>query len=203
MKRLFKPPLLIQWYFHRRQWRSKDNKVYLTFDDGPSPNLTDQLLSILRAEDVSATFFCVGENARKYPELIEKIKSHGHAIGNHTMRHERGTKVKMNDYLSSIREASQYIDSKLFRPPYGRMPSRTAWRVARDYKVIMWSWLSYDFDVEIPISEILKKARKQLKGGEVLVLHDNEKVHDRVVQLLPELIKEIRKKGLDFEVISA
>jgi peptidoglycan/xylan/chitin deacetylase (PgdA/CDA1 family) len=83
------------------------------------------------------------------------------------------------------------------------MPSRTAWRVARDYKVVMWSWLSYDFDVEIPISEILKKARKQLKGGEVLVLHDNEKVHDRVVQLLPELIKVIREKGLEFEIISA
>ncbi|MBL1278757.1 MAG: polysaccharide deacetylase family protein [Fluviicola sp.] len=203
MIRFFKTPFLHRLIFYRRVWGFSNKKVvYLTFDDGPTEELTQWLLAFLEKERITATFFCVGENAQKHPELMREIVQGGHAIGNHTMRHEKGLKTSKKEYLESIEEASKHIDSTLFRPPYGRMWVSYTRAIRKKYKIIMWSWLSYDFDDAVSSEQILQNAKKQIKGGDIIVLHDNPKVKDRLKELLPELVKVIREKGLGFEVIN-
>ncbi len=201
--KIFKTPCFFKWIFPRRTWgfsRSKD-QVYLTFDDGPNPEITPWILDYLKEKNIQATFFCVGSNIKRYPELFQRIKAEGHSVGNHTMNHDKGTKVPFQQYKSSISETKILIGNNLFRPPYGRINAWKSYQLSKEYQLIMWSWLSYDFDTSIPISTILKKAKKQIKAGNILVLHDNPKITDRVKELLPKLIEIIEKKGLKFEKI--
>lgn len=203
MMKIFRTPIYFPWLFPRRRWgfSSSLNSVFLTFDDGPTPQLTNWILEFLAKEEVKATFFCVGSNAKTHPEMMERIVREGHAIGNHTMRHEKGTKVSKKNYIDSINEASNYIDSTLFRPPYGRLPMIYGRSIRKRYQIIMWTWLSYDYDKAVPVSKIIEEAHR-IKSGDVLVVHDNEKVTDRIKVILPELIKIVRSKGLKFGVIS-
>ena len=201
--KIFKTPRFFKWIFPRRTWgfsRSID-QVYLTFDDGPNPEITHWILDYLKEKNIKATFFCVGSNIKRYPELFQRIKAEGHSVGNHTMNHDKGTKVPFKEYKSSISETKILIGNNLFRPPYGRINAWKSYQLSKEYQLIMWSWLSYDFDPSIPISTILKKAKNQIKAGDILVLHDNPKVTDRVKELLPKLIEIIEQKGLKFEKI--
>ena len=141
---------------------------------------------------------CVGSNIKRYPELFQRIKAEGHSVGNHTMNHDKGTKVRFKEYKSSISETRKLIGNDLFRPPYGRINAWKSYQLSKEYQLIMWSWLSYDFNPSIPISTILKKAKNQIKAGDILVLHDNPKVTDRVKELLPKLIEIIDQTGLKF-----
>jgi peptidoglycan/xylan/chitin deacetylase (PgdA/CDA1 family) len=202
--KIFRTPIYFPWFFPRRRWgfSSASKSVYLTFDDGPTPELTHWILELLEKEKIQATFFCVGTNAKSHPELMNRMVDQGHAIGNHTMRHEKGTKVSKKDYLESINEASNYIDSKLFRPPYGRLPMIYGRSIRKNYKIVMWSWLSYDYDASVSISKILEEASR-IKAGDVLVVHDNEKVMNRIKELLPQMIQIVREKELNFAIISA
>jgi peptidoglycan/xylan/chitin deacetylase (PgdA/CDA1 family) len=202
--KIFRTPIYFPWFFPRRRWgfSSASKSVYLTFDDGPTPELTHWILELLEKEKIQATFFCVGTNAKSHPELMNQMVDQGHAIGNHTMRHEKGTKVSKKDYLESINEASNYIDSKLFRPPYGRLPMIYGRSIRKNYKIVMWSWLSYDYDASVSISKILEEASR-IKAGDVLVVHDNEKVMNRIKELLPQMIQIVREKELNFAIISA
>lgn len=202
MIRFFKTPFFHRWIFHRRVWGfSNKSVVFLTFDDGPNAELTNWILDFLEGENIKATFFCVGENAKQYPELIDKMRQGGHSVGNHTMNHEKGIRTSKKKYLDSIEEASKYIQSDLFRPPYGRVWMRYTSQIRKKYKIIMWSWLSYDYDSAISIEKVLNKAERQIKGGEIIVLHDNIKTEDRLKILLPKLILLIREKNLKFDVI--
>ena len=201
--KIFKTPCFFKWIFPRRTWgfsRSID-QVFLTFDDGPNPEITPWILDYLKEKNIQATFFCVGSNIKRYPELFQRIKAEGHSVGNHTMNHDKGTIVPFQQYKSSISETKILIGNNLFRPPYGRINAWKSYQLSKEYQLIMWSWLSYDFDPSIPISTILKKAKKQIKAGDILVLHDNPKVTDRVKELLPKLIEIIDQKGLKFEKI--
>jgi peptidoglycan/xylan/chitin deacetylase (PgdA/CDA1 family) len=202
--KIFRTPIYFPWFFPRRKWGfSSDSKsVYLTFDDGPTPELTNWILDFLDKEQIQATFFCVGSNAKSQPDLMNRMVCEGHAIGNHTMRHEKGTKVSKAEYVKSIEEASNYIDSNLFRPPYGRLPMIYGRSIRKNYKIVMWSWLSYDYDANVPITKVLEEANR-IKAGDILVVHDNEKVMGRIKELLPQMIKVIREKGLKFAIISA
>lgn len=201
--KIFRTPIYFPWFFPWRRWgfSSASKSVYLTFDDGPTPELSNWILEFLAKEKIRATFFCVGVNAKSHPELMDRMIREGHAIGNHTMRHEKGTKISRKEYIESINEASNYIDSTLFRPPYGRLPIIYGRCIRRNYKIVMWSWLSYDYDKSVPISEILEEATR-IKAGDVLVVHDNEKVTERIKELLPQMIQIIREKDLKFEIIS-
>ena len=202
MIRFFKTPFFHRWIFHRRVWGfSNKSVVFLTFDDGPNAELTNWILDFLEGENIKATFFCVGENAKQYPELIDKMRQGGHSVGNHTMNHEKGIRTSKKKYLDSIEEASKYIQSDLFRPPYGRVWMRYTSQIRKKYKIIMWSWLSYDYDSAISIEKVLNKAERQIKGGEIIVLHDNIKTEDRLKILLPKLILLIRETNLKFDVI--
>jgi len=202
--KLFKTPRFFRWIFPNKTWGFSRhvNTVYLTFDDGPDPEITPWILDVLKEYGIQATFFCVGTNAAKHPELVQRISLEGHRIGNHSMRHEKGIKMDNNAYFESVREAQQYIDSPLFRPPYGRLKLSQTWKLKKEHQIIMWSWLSYDFDHSIPISRILSKAKSQIQSGDIIVLHDNPKCADRVKAILPELIKIIQKKQLGFSSIS-
>lgn len=200
----FRTPYLFRCIFHRRVWgfSLQSNTVYLTFDDGPTPECTRWILDVLAEHNVKATFFCVGANAQKYPELMEAMVSEGHQIGNHTMRHERGTATPKDQYVKSIEEAAEHIDSPLFRPPYGRIPMTFTKDLRKKYHIIMWSWLSYDYDKSVPVNDVLQQA-KRIKSGDILVVHDNTKSFERLQQILPKLIETVHEKGLKFDVISA
>lgn len=203
MIKLFKTPSFIRWLVPRRTWGfSSSDTVYLTFDDGPTEALTETILDILNEKEVKATFFCVGANAKKHPQLMVKMINEGHVIGNHTMRHENGNRTSKQAYLDSIEEASEFIDSKLFRPPYGRLPITFVRSIKKDYDIIMWSWLSYDFDENVTVESILAKGKEQIKPGNILVLHDNAKVKEKIKVLLPQLIEDLKMRGLKFGVIS-
>lgn len=198
---LFKTPFIFRWIFPRKVWGvSSSKQVYLTFDDGPTEELTRWILNELDKENIKATFFCVGENAKRFPELMYEMRSAGHAIGNHTMRHENGNKTSKQAYLKSIEEAAQYTSSTLFRPPYGRLPINFINPIKSKYKIVMWSWLSYDYDHSVSIEKIISKAEK-INGGDILVLHDNVKVEERIKIILPKLIQLLKAKDFKFKII--
>lgn len=203
MKRLYRTPWIARWIFSGRTWGfSSPDTVYLTFDDGPTEALTPWILDCLKEAKVCATFFCVGANAEKYPQLMQTIQEQGHAIGNHTMRHERGTASSYRDFRASIDAAAAHTSTTLFRPPYGRLPMLYARRIKREYTIVMWSWLSFDFDPTISVNTILKQAER-IRPGDILVLHDNLKVEDRVKIVLPALLTTLKAKGYKFGIISA
>lgn len=198
----FKTPFFLPWLFPRRKWGfSLSNFVYLTFDDGPNPNITPFVLDTLKTSGLKATFFCVGDNVRKYPELYQRILDEGHRVGNHTMYHNNASKTDFDTYIYSFLEAEKYIKSNLFRPPYGRLDFRKMKAISQSKKIIMWSWLSYDFDLKIPVDKILVKAKNQIKPGSIIVLHDNIKIISRTKELLPQLIDELKTKKFSFGLI--
>lgn len=203
MKRFFRTPWIARIFFPGRTWGfSSSNTVYLTFDDGPTETLTPWILDLLKREQIQATFFCVGENAYKLPERMQELRAQGHAIGNHTMRHEKGTSTHFSAYKKSIDEAAPYTSARLFRPPYGRMPAHFTRKLRKEYRIVMWSWLSYDYDHTVEVSTILARA-ESIRPGDILVLHDNIKVEERLKELLPELIRSLKAKGFQFGLISA
>jgi len=198
--KMFKTPRFLRLIYKRRTWGFSlgSAEVYLTFDDGPHPDITPWVLDELKKHDIRACFFCVGENVKRYPEIYARILAEGHLTGNHTMRHENATKVTPRAYLRSVAEAAKWIDSPYFRPPYGRLSPQLAKILHKKYHLIMWSWLAYDFDRTLPVPEILERAKRDIRTGDILVLHDNPKFADRLQEILPPLLKIIRGKQLAF-----
>ena len=174
--------------------------IYLTFDDGPHPNITPWILDFLSDQKIKATFFCVGENVKKFPDIYSRIINEGHVVGNHSMYHTNATKSTKKEYIESISKGSEFINSDLFRPPYGRLPISWEKELLQNYKIIMWSWLSYDFDINTSIDTILKNAKK-IKSGDILVLHDNPKISEKQKKLLPTLIQQLKQANFTFETI--
>ena len=201
--KLFSSPRVLHFLFSNWIWKGPDkNAVYLTFDDGPTKELTPWILELLRKKEIKATFFCVGDCAAKSPELIKQIMADGHALGHHTMHHENGWKTRSNNYINSIVESQAHINSKLFRPPYGKITFSQAQRLRKlGFKIIMWSWLSYDFDKTINAQKIIAKSEK-IKGGDILVFHDNFKAQENAKKVLPYLISSIESRGLCFKLLS-
>lgn len=200
----FRTPYFFRWIFHQRIWgfSHKTNTVYITFDDGPTETCTPWILDLLAEKKIKATFFCVGSNVQKHPELLQRILSEGHSIGNHTMRHEKGTKTNKHAYISSVEEASALISSNLFRPPYGRIPMAYTRHLRKKYRIVMWTWLSYDYHPDVSAETILARART-IKPGDILVLHDNQKSFEKLQVVLPELLTLLEQKGLRCAPISA
>jgi peptidoglycan-N-acetylglucosamine deacetylase len=201
--KLFKVPKFAKVFYRKRVWgfSVKGKEIFLTFDDGPHPDITPFVLDVLNEKKIKATFFCVGNMVNKYPEIFQRILKEGHQVGNHTFNHENSKKVSKNDYLESISKANKFINSKLFRPPYGILNSNLSRIIAQDYKIIMWSWLSYDFDNRVGVDEILAQAKK-IKAGDILVLHDNPKISEKQKELLPKLIDFLQIKGFEFSRIN-
>lgn len=196
--KIYKTPRFLRLLFRQRTWGfSLDpGAIYLTFDDGPHPDITPWVLDELHKHGIKATFFCVGENVSRYPEIYRRILAEGHTTGNHTMRHENALKVKPGEYLRSVEEAAAVISSPLFRPPYGRLTPALARNIRKRYRIVMWSWLSYDFDSAVSVDTIIEKAGRQIRPGDILVLHDNPKIAAKQKELLPRLIEVLQQKNL-------
>jgi len=200
--RFFRAPLIAKLLFPSGIWKGKESdSIYLTFDDGPNPEVTPWVLDLLNEFQIKATFFLVGKNVKDYPELLNRIISEGHQIGNHTMNHECGTKTGINTYISSVSQAEIYIQSDLFRPPYGKI-TRNQFKKLLDggKKIVFWSWLSYDFDKNISPKKIIQKAR-DIKGGDILVFHDSEKGFPNLKNSIIEIIEQLKSRGLKFKTL--
>jgi len=178
-------------------WEVKTVKkeIYITFDDGPIPGLTSEILDILNKYNAKATFFCVGENVLRHREIYDAILEEGHATANHTHRHLKGWNTNSNDYLNDIREANKHIDSRLFRPPYGLLTYRQAKAVAKEFNVVMWSVLTRDYDAAVTKEECLQTAVQGVKPGSIIVFHDNIKAREKVLYALPRLLEYLQLEG--------
>jgi peptidoglycan/xylan/chitin deacetylase (PgdA/CDA1 family) len=195
-------PLLYPSLTWRMQAEKKD--LYLTFDDGPVPGPTEFVLDQLAAASIKATFFCIGDNIRKHPQVFKKILEAGHTIGNHTCTHLNGWKTSSEKYLADIQEfekiVSHYLDgfhTLLFRPPYGRI-SRKQIQALRHYKIIMWDVLSLDYDQRLSAESCLQGSIRACRPGSIIVFHDSYKSQKNMEYILPRLIAYGLGKGFTF-----
>lgn len=171
-------------------------KVYLTFDDGPHPEATPLVLDMLAAAGAKASFFCIGDNVRKYPEIYQRILAEGHRVGNHSFHHLNGWKTSDSDYLEDIRKASELIDSPIFRPPYGRI-RRSQIRALRNtgMRPVMWSLLSGDFDLKLSEEKCAENVLRNLAPGHIVVFHDSQKALQKIKYALPLVLQLISERG--------
>ncbi len=199
-----KTPKLLTYLFSSFIWKiPNDNKtVYLTFDDGPTEKVTRKILEVLNNEKVKASFFCVGKNVEKYPDLFACIKAEGHAVGNHTNTHLNGWKTNKKQYLEDVEEADKLIKSNLFRPPYGKLNWRSKRDLQRKYKIVMWDVAGGDFDQYLSIKDVVKNIINNVNPGSIVVLHDNQKFMAKTVEALPIIIKELKAKKYRFGLIN-
>lgn len=177
------------------------NRIFLTFDDGPTPELLPFILDTLDHFNVRATFFCVGENIVRYPGLFERMLQK-HVVGNHTYNHLSGWKYPNYTYYRNIRKFDEVYSTPLFRPPYGRIKRSQVRHVAKKYKIIMWDVLSYDYSRNTSAKKCLSNVTRYVKSGSVIVFHDNKKAKRNVMYALPRAIEYLLSKGFIFDVIS-
>jgi peptidoglycan/xylan/chitin deacetylase (PgdA/CDA1 family) len=213
MKKYFpRTPRFIMRFFSKYTWRfpSKKKEIFLTFDDGPTPEITEFVLSELKKHHAKATFFCIGKNIKNHPEVFSRIISDGHSIGNHTQNHLKGWKTNTEDYIDNVLECNktitQFNDStikqQLFRPPYGKIKKSQAKELLkRNYKIIMWDVLSADFDTTISNEKCLQNVLKNTKEGSIIVFHDSVKAAERMKYALPKVLKTFSDKGFAFKGI--
>lgn len=203
MNYFIKTPWWLKKLFPKRVWEMDTGRkiIYLTFDDGPHPVATPFVLEQLKNHQAKATFFCIGKNVQAYPDIYQRILVEGHQPGNHTQDHLNGWKTDTALYLENIRQAGKLIRSSLFRPPYGRISSAQA-RQLKDYKVVMWTVLSGDFDTSLSKEKCLSNVLSHVKAGSIIVFHDSEKAWERMSFVLPVVLEHFSKKGYEFGVIS-
>lgn len=198
---LVKTPVLVSKLMSKSLiWNIQCNqrKLFLTFDDGPIPYLTMEILKILSDYNAKATFFCVGENAERYPQLIDRILDDEHYVGNHSHQHISGWKTRLKDYKANAEKAESFISSRLFRPPYGQITYQQIKEIKKKYKIIMWSVLSGDFDQSLSAEQCLFNVL-QSSPGDIIVFHDNYKAESKVLEVLPKFLKYFSDRGYTFE----
>lgn len=184
-------------------WRVKTSspRIYLTFDDGPVPETTPRLLDILDHYGWKATFFCVGDNVRKYPDLYDEILRRGHRTGNHSYNHIRGYGLDPVEYAGNVEKASGLIESNLFRPPHGRISPAQIKILKNDYRIVMWDVITYDYDQSKTPETILKTVKKYLRPGSVVVFHDSVKAKENMLTALPQAIDFWIEKGYSYGLL--
>ena len=195
------PPLLYRLLFPEAVWRIKHRRrkvVYLTFDDGPVPEVTPWVLDMLDKYGIKATFFMVGDNVRKHPELFEEVKRRGHSYGNHTMHHLQGTKESLRTYMRDITEADALIDSVLFRPPHGLMRWSQAAAIKHHYKVVMYDLVTRDYSRRQTPRQVLGNVKRYARNGSIIVFHDSIKAEKNLRATLEEAIVWLKNQGYEF-----
>jgi len=181
---------------------TKHKRIYLSFDDGPHPIITNFVLDTLKENGIKATFFCIGDNVLKYPETFERIVKEQHSIGNHTHNHLNGWKTDNIQYYKNILQAAKHIPSKLFRPPYGKIkPTQANYLLKRGWRIIMWNSLSADFDSSIDGVTCFNNVKSTMKNGSIVVFHDSEKAFDRMKIALPLLIQYCREQHYEIRAL--
>lgn len=202
---------LVKWIFPKYVWNipNKENKVFLTFDDGPTPEITQWTLEQLNRFDAKATFFCIGDNIEKHPEIFQKAIREGHAVGNHTFNHLKGWKTENERYFENVKSCdvsirNQNTATQLFRPPYGKIkPSQSKVLRKFGYKIIMWDVISFDFDTSISKEECLENVLKNIQSGSIIVFHDSVKAEQNLKYTLPKTLEFLKEKGFTCEKIDS
>ena len=199
--RLFRPCFIASCLYPEAIFRieTAEKFLYLTFDDGPDPDSTPELLKLLHSYNIKGLFFCDGQAAEKYPELIELIIRQGHIIGNHGYRHPDGWLTSTGKYLSDVSKAAQFISSSLFRPPFGRMKTGQYRKLKKDYRIVLWDIMPYDFDKTFGSEKSLEVLKKRIRPGSIIVLHD--KPSSNVVRIIGEFVPYAVNMGWRFELI--
>lgn len=203
---LVKTPWLLKKLYPKLVWNINNNNasrcIYLTFDDGPIPIVTPYVLNILKQYNAKATFFCIGDNVRRHPDIFEQVKNEGHAIGNHTYNHLKGWDTDDQTYLNNFLQADKLLDAKLFRPPYGRM-KRSQAKLLQCTKpgleIVMWSVLSGDFDLNLKPEKCLDNVISNTKPGDIVLFHDSLKAKERMEYALPRAMELWSREGYAFE----
>ncbi|MDH5474666.1 MAG: polysaccharide deacetylase family protein [Cyclobacteriaceae bacterium] len=197
-----KTPCYIQWLYPQLTWhKSREEKtIYVTFDDGPIPEVTPQVLDILDEYNAKSTFFCVGDNVRKHPNIYQEIMNRGHKTGNHTYDHLNGWKSSSKEYIKSIDKCKALMpEAVFFRPAYGKIKRKVITSVKKDYEIIMWDVLSGDFDVNLKKETCLEKSIQATKKGAIIIFHDSIKAKENMLYTLPRYLKYFSNKGFNFK----
>lgn len=215
-----RPPFFLKWFYPNLIWDKDTNEkvVYLTFDDGPIPNVTDFVLNTLKSFNAKATFFCIGDNIDKHPAIFEQIKTDGHAIGNHTYNHLKGWKIDDKTYVDNFWKCQELTDTNLFRPPYGRIKKSQIRKLVTSYElqvtsnpnsqpairnsqlnIVMWDVLSGDFDLNLSSEKCYQNVIKNVRNGSIIVFHDSLKAWDRLQYALPKSMEYLLANGYRFE----
>lgn len=196
-------PLFIRFFLKGVTWRkdSYSKKIYLTFDDGPIPGVTPWVLDVLDSYNVKATFFCVGDNVRKYPEIYQEILNRGHKTGNHTFNHIRGFLNSTSDYIENVKLASEYISSNLFRPPHGDLRLQQVYLLRKDFEIIQWDVISRDYNRKLTGDEVLTIVKKYTRNGSIIVFHDSLKAQKNMMYAMPKAVEFLKSKGFEFATL--
>ncbi|MBQ8520507.1 MAG: polysaccharide deacetylase family protein [Bacteroides sp.] len=196
------PPLILRWIYPRAFWRMDKNEkaVYLTFDDGPIPEVTPWVLDLLDKYHIKATFFLVGDNIRKYPEEFRMIVERGHCLGNHTFNHIQGFKYLSYNYLENVEKANELIQSNLFRPPHGWMRWGQYMILRNKYQIVMWDLVTRDYSKRLNGPQVLAKVKKYVRNGSIITFHDSLKSEKNTKYALPRAIEWLLEQGYEFKV---
>ncbi|QRR01157.1 polysaccharide deacetylase family protein [Dyadobacter sandarakinus] len=198
-------PIWLRMFFPGFIWRmpTREKKLYLTFDDGPIPDITEGVLDTLAAYQAKATFFCIGDNVRKHPRIFTQVLDAGHAIGNHTFNHMNGWKTEDELYLDNVLACDEMLDveTQLFRPPYGRIRKSQSAQLLPTRKIIMWDVLSGDFSQKITPDVCLAKTIRYARPGSIILFHDSIKAAANMQYALPRMLEHFAAKGYAFEAL--
>lgn len=198
------PPLLYRLIFPEAVWRIKRRDgpaVYITFDDGPIPEITPQVLDILDRFGVKATFFMVGDNVRRNPQLLDEVLRRGHAVGNHTMHHLQGVHTTWRTYARDVAEADALICSRLFRPPHGILRPAQMRAINARYNVVMYDVVTRDYSRQLTADDVFKNVVRYARDGSIIVFHDSLKAAPRVLDALPRALEWLKAQGYAFHTI--
>ena len=196
------PAIWLRWLYPRATWRMDKNEraVYLTFDDGPIPEATPFILKTLAEFRVHATFFMVGDNVRKHPELYDQIVAAGHQVGNHTFNHWGGFKHTTRSYSENVQKANDLIHSHLFRPPHGWMRWEQYFWVGRKYRIVMWDLVTRDYSKWMTADDIVANVKRYARNGSIITFHDSLKSIDKLHYALPESLRWLKEQGYEFKI---
>jgi len=186
----------LSWHF-----TGKDNELFLTFDDGPTPEITPWVLSLLKEFNAKATFFCIGKNVLKHPELFNLIIKEGHSVGNHSYSHIKGLLTSNKMYVQNVKKAARVIDSNLFRPPFGRIRPKQIAQLKQDFKIIMWDVFSRDYNRKLDKDKCLNNVIDITESGSIIVFHDTVKAEKNLKYVLPKVLKYFSEQGFVFNPI--
>jgi peptidoglycan/xylan/chitin deacetylase (PgdA/CDA1 family) len=206
----FRVPFFLPWFFPNLVWRipTERKELFLTFDDGPIPGPTDFVLDTLQKFNCKATFFCIGDNIRKHPDIFKRVVNAGHSIGNHTFNHVKGWRTSLNEYIENVKQCdteirkSQFanLKSQFFRPPYGLITPKQI-RSLPDYKIIMWDVLTVDYDKNVSPEACLHNSIRVTRPGSIIVFHDSLKAEQNMMHALPRYIEHFIKQGYAFKTL--
>ncbi|MGD1845108.1 MAG: polysaccharide deacetylase family protein [Salibacteraceae bacterium] len=206
MMYLAKTPPLIKPLYRDLDWDGKAGAtpvVYLTFDDGPIPEITPWVLEQLEQYNAKATFFCIGDNVRKHPEVYQQVIASGHTVGNHTFNHLNGWDTPKEEYLKNIAQCAELVESKLLRPPYGKITRAQIAALKTDYRMIMWGVLSADFDQKITPKRCLNNVIQNVRNGSIVVFHDSLRAEKNLRYALPHTLEHFHQLGYTFAALTS